>query len=166
MGRLQALEQLTLNLSASLHVSWQDCIQLLQSIPLSVRKLSLGFLWLAKPLPPIEVLAEELVAKLEDFVEVDFRFRGFLHDNDRDITHAMSRRFAAVGSSGEGLKLKVLAEGLDSIFEPYSFANALPEERKVLTVNIFQPFIFIDFYEVKDEDEDEEDGILDILDYV
>ena len=128
MGRLQALHQLTLGFLS--HISWQDCIHFLQNIPPYVRKLSLKRLNLVEPRPPIHMLEERLVAELVKFEEVNFDTPGFL--SDRDIVNATLRQLAAVGSSGEDSKLKVLS--LPG-FHPY-FSQALAEARKVLTVNI------------------------------
>ena len=124
MRRLQALGQLTLTFM--LEVSWQDCIHFLQSIPPSVRKLSLRCLSLATPLPPIHVLAEELV-KFEEVHLCDF---GGI---DSNLKAAILRAVAAVvGSSGKESKLKVL-----SMFaRAWCISDALTEARKVLTVNI------------------------------
>ena len=119
MRRLQALEQLTLNFSLTdQEVAWQDCLRFLQMIiknSPTVRKLSLESLHLADPLPPTKVLAEQLVAKLVNFEQVDFGTDGFLHDHhwdvgDNSVANAILRRLAAVASSGQDSKLQVLSK--------------------------------------------------------
>ena len=136
MGRLNALQQLTLDFLS--HVSWQDCIHLLETIPPSVRKLSLKRLNLVEPLPSIHVLAERLVAKLVKFEEVNFGIRshGFL--DVPGIVNAILRRLAAVGTSREDSKLKVLS--LPSCWRCKTLVSvkALAEARKILTVNILR----------------------------
>ena len=128
MRRLQTLEQLTLDFQ-QIYISWQDLIHFLQVIPPSVRKLYLECLSLMGPLPPIRVLAEELVAKLVQFEEVHLDF-----NNDMVPTlDAILRAVATVGSSGKASKLKILSiPGCCSIL----LADALTEARKVLTVNL------------------------------
>ena len=129
MRRLQTLEHLTLNFMWSqTEVPWQDCIHLIQVIPPSVRKLSLEMFDFLDPLPPIHVMAEELVAELVRFEEVDLR--SFLLYS-RKMTDATLRRLTAVISSGEETKLKVLVMPAWTLHS----AETLAEARKVLTVN-------------------------------
>ena len=129
MRRLQALEHLTLVFVWSqAALAWQDCIHFIQVIPPSVRKLSLEILGVQYPHPPIHVMAEELVAELVRFEEVDFR--SFLLYS-RKMTDATLRRLTAVISSGEETKLKVLVMPAWTLHS----AETLAEARKVLTVN-------------------------------
>ena len=156
LRRLQALQQLTLDF-ISLPISWHDCIHLLQNIPTSVRKLSLESLYLGKPSLPIHELAEELVAKLVNFEEVDFGFYGFLRDMSN--ANAILREVTAVASSGENSKLKVFSmpgQFQFSVFghEP-NISHALAEARKVLTVNLLRKLP----YRIILVDEVDEDGI-------
>ena len=146
MKRLQALQQLNLDFSFTVQdVVWRDCIRFLQIITRNsptVRKLSLESLHLADPLPPSKVLAEQLVAKLVNFEQVDFGTDGFLRDHhwdagDNSVANALLRRLApaamaAVLSSGEGSKLWVLSMPA----YPRVIKEALAEARKFLTVNI------------------------------
>ena len=141
MKRLQTLEQLTLDFSLMTEdVVWRDCLRFLQIVirnSPTVRKLTLESLHLADPLPPSKVLAEKLVAKLVNFEQVDFGTDGFLRDNHWDVgensvANAFLRRLAAVASSGEESKLRVLSmPGYPVVIE-----EALTEARKILTVNI------------------------------
>ena len=134
MRRLQTLEHLTLYFMwPQTGVPWQDCIHLIQVIPPSVRKLSLEMFDVLKPLPPIHVMAEELVAELVRFEEVDFR--SFLLYS-RKMTDATLRRLTAVISSGEETKLKVLVmPAWMSSSRSSWISETLAEARKVLTVN-------------------------------
>ena len=136
MKRLQALQQLNLDFSLTVQdVLLQDCIRFLQIIirnSPTVGKLSLESLHLADPLPPSQALAEKLVAKLVNFEQVDFGTDGFLREHC--VASALLRRLAAVLSSGEGSKLRVLS--MPAYPRVKEVKEALAEARKFLTVNI------------------------------
>ena len=163
MRRLQTLKQLTLDLwktrliSWQTRISWQDFIHLLQLLPPSVKKLSLERLDLLNHKPPTHVLAEELVAQLVKFEEVEFDSFGFVSGppvdstailSGRDHSTAILRRLTAVISSGEDSKLKVLSLPCFDLTESRISCETLVEARKVLTVKIFDS---------DDSDEDDED---------
>ena len=132
MRRLHTLEHLTLYFMwPQTGVPWQDCIPLIQVIPPSVRKLSLKMPKFLEPVPPIHVMAEELVAELVRFEEVDFR--SFLLYS-RKMTDATLRRLTAVISSGEETKLKVLVMPA-WVSASARLSETLAQARKVLTVN-------------------------------
>ena len=102
----------------------------------TVRKLSLKRFCVEKStLPPIEILAEELVSKLVKFEEVYFGICSFLVRNDVGIADAILRRLTAVISSGEESKLKVFSM---PGFERDISVSVLREARKILTVNILK----------------------------
>ena len=133
MRRLQALEHLALIFMTS-DVYWQDCIHFIQVIPPSVRKLYLEILGVQYPHPPIHVMAEELVAELVRFEEVDFgSFVGCLLYK-RKIMNATLRRLTALISSGEETKLKVLVMPA-WVSASARLSETLAQARKVLTVN-------------------------------
>ena len=162
MRRLQTLKQLTLDLrhpriSWQTRISWQDFIHLLQLLPPSVKKLSLERLDLLNHKPPTHVLAEELVAQLVKFEEVDFDSfgcgcgRGCGCGCGWDDSTAILRRLTAVISSGEDSNLKVLSLPCFDILESRISYETLVEARKVLTVKIF------DSDDSDEDDEDDED---------
>ena len=113
MGRLQAIEQFTLlNLADWLDsgISWQEFMHFLQTIPPSVRKLSLLNFWPTppEPIPPFNLLAEELMANLTK--EVDFGTDGFLQALEEPVLGRIANEILkAVSTVGEESKLRVLS---------------------------------------------------------
>ena len=91
-------------------------------------------------------MAEELVAELVKFEEVDFGTFGFLRDASN--ANALLRGVTAVASSGEGSKLRVLS--MPGHF-PY-LSESLAKAREKLTVKI----LMIEDLEVITIDDDED----------
>ena len=156
MRRLQTLKQLTLDFISAAQISWQDFIHLLQLLPPSVQKLSLERLDLLNHKPPTHVLAEELVAQLVKFEEVDFGRFGWSFLRGWDVSTAILSRLTAVISSGEDSKLKVLLLPicLTTLAIP---DETLAEARKELTVKIGNPCQRSVDPLIIDSDEDYED---------
>ena len=156
MGRLQALEQFTLVVEVGdsdlmdSGISWQEFIHFLQITPPSVQKLYLlNFSPTPpEPMPPLNLLAEELMANLVKFEEVDFGTEGFLRGG------LANEVLKAVSTVGEDSKLRVLSipgfeRGVDT-------RDALAEARKILTVNMVNKGIWINV--MSDEDGEDEDA--------
>ena len=93
---------------------------------------------------PVDELAQQLVAKLVKFEEVDFGTFGFL----RDASNANAVLRGVAASSGEGSKLRVLS--MPGHF-PY-LSESLAKAREKLTVKI----LMIEDLEVITIDDDED----------
>ena len=158
MGRLQAIEQFTLlNLADWLDsgISWQEFMHFLQTIPPSVRKLSLLNFWPTppEPIPPFNLLAEELMANLTK--EVDFGTDGFLQALEEPVLGRIANEILkAVSTVGEESKLRVLSiPGFESDAD---LRDSLAAARKILTVNMLG--LTEDSDDSEDEDADEVAG--------
>ena len=156
MGRLQALEQFTLVVEVGdsdlmdSGISWQEFVHFLQITPPSVQKLSLlNFSPTPpEPMPPLNLLAEELMANLVKFEEVDFGTEGFLRGG------LANEVLKAVSTVGEESKLRVLSiPGFESDAD---LRDALAAARKILTVNMLG--LTEDSDDSEDEDADEVAG--------
>jgi len=160
MPRMQALEHLTLSFFYMGEVSLQDCmhfLQLVSDFAPSVRKLSWmnGRVIRVTPNPtPVDELAQQLVAKLVKFEEVDFFLSTFGEDfphyfrpDERifgnGINAAILRALAAVSYNGEDSRLKVLTLDRRESSHPAESA-ALVEARKKLTVNLQSSVVILD----------------------
>ena len=157
MGRLQALEQFTLVVEVGdsdlmdSGISWQEFVHFLQITPPSVQKLSLlNFSPTPpEPMPPLNLLAEELMANLVKFEEVDFGTEGFLRG-----LRVANEILKAVSTVREDSKLRVLSiPGFESDAD---LRDSLAAARKILTVNMLG--LTEDSDDSEDEDADEVAG--------
>ena len=157
MGRLQALEQFTLVVEVGdsdlmdSGISWQEFIHFLQITPPSVQKLYLlNFSPTPpEPMPPLNLLAEELMANLVKFEEVDFGTEGFLRGG------LANEVLKAVSTVGEDSKLRVLS--IPGFERDADTRDALAEARKILTVNLTDG-LRVRVYVMPDDDGEDEDA--------
>ena len=157
MGRLQAIEQFTLVVEVGdsdlmdSGISWQEFMHFLQITPPSVQKLSLlNFSPTPpEPMPPLNLLAEELMANLVKFEEVDFGTEGFLRGG------LANEVLKAVSTVGEDSKLRVLS--IPGFERDADTRDALAEARKILTVNLTDG-LRVRVYVMPDDDGEDEDA--------
>ena len=159
LPRFQSLEHLTLSFFYMGQVFWQDCmhfLQLVSNFAPSVRKLCWmeGRITVTPNPTPVDELAQQLVAKLVKFEEVDFFLSTFGEDfphyfrpDERifgnGINAAILRALAAVSYNGEDSRLKVLTLDRRESSHPAESA-ALVEARKKLTVNLQSSVVILD----------------------